>query len=132
MEKNNNRAIISDLIALAYADGKLTDPEYDFILQIALRLDLTVNDVEDLFENPVPSRPIFSELERISHFYKLVLLMNVDLETHDKEIIAIRNFGLKMGIRPGVFDQILLQMGHYKNKIIPGDDLVKIFQTYYN
>ena len=132
MEKNNDRAIISDLIALAYADGKLTDPEYDFILQIALRLDLTVNDVEDLFENPVPSRPIFSELERISHFYKLVLLMNVDLETHDKEIIAIRNFGLKMGIRPGVFDQILLQMGQYRNKIIPGDDLVKIFQTYYN
>ena len=132
MENNNNRAIISDLIVLAYADGKLTDPEYDFILQIALRLDLTVNDVEDLFENRSLSRPIFTELERISHFYKLVLLMNVDLETHEKEIIAIRNFGLKMGIRPGVLDQILLQMGQYKNKIIPSDDLIKIFQTYYN
>ena len=132
MEKDNNRAIISDLIVLAYADGKLTDPEYDFILQIALRLDLTVNDVEDLFENPSLSRPIFTELERISHFYKLVLLMNVDLETHEKEIIAIRNFGLKMGIRPGVLDQILLQMGQYKNNIIPSDDLIKIFQTYYN
>ena len=132
MEKNNNRAIINDLIVLAYADGKLTDPEYDFILQIALRLDLTVNDVEDLFENPSLSRPIFTELERISHFYKLVLLMNVDLETHEKEIIAIRNFGLKMGIRPGVLDQILLQMGQYKNNIIPSDDLIKIFQTYYN
>ena len=132
MEKNNNRAIISDLIVLAHADGKLTDPEYDFILQIALRLDLTVNDVEDLFENPSLSRPIFTELERISHFYKLVLLMNVDLETHEKEIIAIRNFGLKMGIRPGVLNQILLQMGQYKNKIIPSDDLIKIFQTYYN
>lgn len=132
MEKKNNRAIISDLIVLAYADGKLTDPEYDFILQIALRLDLTVEDVEDLFENISPTRPIFTELERISHFYKLVLLMNVDLETHEKEIIAIRNFGLKMGIRPGVFDQILLQMNNYKNKIIPSDDLIKIFQTYYN
>ena len=132
MEKKNNRAIISDLIVLAYADGKLTDPEYDFILQIALRLDLTVEDVDDLFVNISPTRPIFTELERISHFYKLVLLMNVDLETHEKEIIAIRNFGLKMGIRPGVFDQILLQMNNYKNKIIPSDDLIKIFQTYYN
>lgn len=132
MEKDNNRAIISDLIVLAYADGKLTDPEYDFILQIALRLNLTIDDVTELFENPAPSRPIFTELERISHFYKLVLLMNVDLEAHEKEIIAIRDFGLKMGIRPGVFDQILLQMSQYKNKIIPGEDLVKIFQTYYN
>jgi hypothetical protein len=132
MENDNSRAIISDLIFLAYADGKLTDSEYDFILQIALRLDLTEIEVQDLFDKPSSLRPIFTELERISHFYKLVLLMNVDMETHEKEVIAIRNFGLKMGIRAGVFDQILLQMGQYKNKIIPSDDLVKIFRTYYN
>ena len=132
MEEDNSRAIISDLIVLAFADGKLTDPEYDFILQIALRLDLTEEEVHDLFDKPTPSRPIFNELERISHLYKLVLLMNVDLETHEKEVIAIRNFGLKMGIRPGVFDQILLQMGQYNDKIIPSDNLIKIFQTYYN
>ena len=132
MENDNSRAIISDLIFLAYADGKLTDTEYDFILQIALRLDLTELEVQNLFDKPSSLRPIFTELERISHFYKLVLLMNVDMETHEKEVIAIRNFGLKMGIRAGVFDQILLQMGQYKNKIIPSDDLVKIFRTYYN
>lgn len=132
MENENDKAIISDLIFLAYADGKLTDTEYDFILQIALRLDMTEVEVQDLFANPSSSRPIFTELERISHFYKLVLLMNVDMETHEKEVTVIRNFGLKMGIRAGVFDQILLQMGQYKNKIIPSDDLVKIFRTYYN
>jgi hypothetical protein len=132
MENDNSRAIISDLIFLAYADGKLTDSEYDFILQIALRLDLTEVEVQDLFDKPSSSRPMFTELERISHFYKLVLLMNVDMETHEKEVIAIRNFGLKMGIRAGVFDQILLQMRQYKNKIIPSDDLVRIFRTYYN
>ena len=132
MVNDNSRAIISDLIFLAYADGKLTDSEYDFILQIALRLELTEADVHDLFDKPTSSRPIFDELERISHFYKLVLLMNVDMETHEKEVIAIRNFGLKMGIRPGVFDQILLKMEQYKNKIIPSDDLVNIFRTYYN
>jgi uncharacterized membrane protein YebE (DUF533 family) len=132
MENDNSRAIISDLIFLAYADGKLTDSEYDFILQIALRLDLTEQEVQNLFDKPISVRPILTELERISHFYKLVLLMNVDMETHEREVIAIRNFGLKMGIRAGVFDQILLQMGQYKNKIIPSDDLVKIFRTYYN
>jgi len=132
MEKDNSRSIISDLIFLAYADGKLTDSEYDFILQIALRLDLSEAEVQDLFDKPSSTRPIFTELERISHFYKLVLLMNVDLETHEKEVIAIKNFGLKMGIRAGVFDQILQQMGQYENKIIPSDDLIKIFRTYYN
>ena len=73
MENDNNRAVISDLIVLAYADGKLTDTEYDFILQIAIRLDITEAEVQGLFDNPSSSRPIFTELERISHFYKLVL-----------------------------------------------------------
>ena len=101
-------------------------------MQIALRLDLTEIEVQDIFDKPSSLKPILTELERISHFYKLVLLMNVDMETHEKEVVVIRNFGWKMGIRAGVFDQILLQMGQYKNKIIPSDDLVKIFRTYYN
>ncbi len=67
MENDNSKAIISDLIFLAYADGKLTDSEYDFILQIALRLDLTEVEVQDLFDNPSSSRPIFTELERINN-----------------------------------------------------------------
>ena len=58
--------------------------------------------------------------------------MNVDNETHEKEIVAVRNFGLKLGIRPGVLDQILQRMETYDNNVIPTEELMKIFQTYYN
>jgi hypothetical protein len=132
MEKENNRSMVSDLIILAHADEKVTAGEYDFILRIAERLNIDKDEVDALFINPTPSKPLFSELERITHFYKLVLLMNVDLETHPKEVVAIRQFGLKMGIRPGVIDQILLRMDDFENKIIPSDELIRIFQTYYN
>jgi uncharacterized tellurite resistance protein B-like protein len=132
MEKDNSRAMLSDLIVLAYADEKLTKTEYDFILRLAKRMDIDKQEVDLLFKNPLPSKPLFTELERITHFYKLVLLMNVDLETHEKEVHAVRNFGLKMGIRPGVVDQILIRMNEFENKIIPSKELVKIFQTYYN
>ena len=132
MEKDYNLAMISDLILLANADDKVTDSEYEFILQLAERMDITRVEVDALFIDPLPSIPIFSELERISHFYKMVLLMNVDMETHEKEIQLVRNFGLKMGIRPGVIDQILLQMDKFEDKIIPSDNLVQIFKTYYN
>lgn len=132
MENDNFRAMISDLIVLAYADEKVTGTEYDFILRLAKNMDIDKQEVDLLFKNPLPSKPLFTELERITHFYKLVLLMNVDLETHEKEIIAIRNFGLKMGIRPEVVDQILIRMDEFENKIIPSDELIRIFQTYYN
>jgi uncharacterized tellurite resistance protein B-like protein len=132
MNKETKRALLSDLIFLARADKKVTESEYDFILRIAERMELSKADVNALFENPIPSKPQNSELQRLTHFYKLVLVMNVDRETHESEVIAIRNFGLKMGIRPGVVDQILMRMHDFEDKIIPSDELIKIFQTYYN
>ena len=58
--------------------------------------------------------------------------MNVDRETHEKEIIALRNFGLKMGIRQGAIDQILQRWMILRTKIIPSNELISYFQTYYN
>ena len=58
--------------------------------------------------------------------------MNVDKEAHENEVAAIRNFGLKMGIRPGVMDQILLQMDKYEDRVIPSEELIRIFRAYYN
>lgn len=132
MDKEISRSMVSDLILLANVDMKVTGAEYDFIIQLANRLGLVKSEVDELFKNPCPSKTLTSELERISHFYKLVLLMNIDLETHEEEVSLIRNFGLKMGIRQGVIDQILLRQNDYENKIIPTDELIKIFQTYYN
>ncbi len=91
MKKENSLALISDLIILARADNKVTLSEYDFIMRLAFRMDLDKNDVDQLFENPLPSKSNFTELERITHFQKMVLLMNVDRETHDKEIVTIKN-----------------------------------------
>ncbi len=114
------------------ADGKINVSEVKFIKKIARRMDISNQEVMDLFENPQPSKALFSEVERITHFYKLMLVMNVDNETHEKEVIALKNFGLKMGIRPVVADQILKKMEQYENKLVPPEELLKIFKIYYN
>jgi|TARA_R110000751_G_scaffold172811_1_gene279157 uncharacterized tellurite resistance protein B-like protein len=131
MDKTN-QALLSDLIVLAKADDKVTTSEYDFILTLAETMKIGKEAVDVLFKNPLPSVVQKSELDRITHFYKLILLMNVDHETHEKEITMIRDFGIKMGIRPGVMDQMLIKMEQYENKIIPSDEIMKIFKTYYN
>lgn len=127
-----NQGLISDLIVMAHADGKVADSEYEFILRLADRMGFLKNEVDALFAHPQPSQPLFSELERITHFYKLVLLMYVDNEIHKEEVITARNFGLKLGIRQGVIDQIINKVDEYEDHIIPSEDLMKIFKTYYN
>ncbi|TDI73353.1 MAG: TerB family tellurite resistance protein [Bacteroidetes bacterium] len=132
MQNDDKHALISDLINLAKADEKITSQEYDLIFRLANRMGVTKEKVKVLLQNPVPSKPIFSELERITHFHKLLSLMNVDGEVHEKEIIVLRNFGLKMGIRPGAIDQILIKMNDYEDKIIPIQELLNIFRAHYN
>ena len=132
MNKERQRALISDLIQLAKADGTIRSSEYDFILRVSERFDLTREDIDDLIENPVPSLHILTELERITHFHKLLLLMNVDWEAHEAELEMLKNFGLKLGIRPAAIDRILQLSEHYDHKIVPSEEIIKIFNTYYN
>ncbi|MEZ4859606.1 MAG: TerB family tellurite resistance protein [Flavobacteriaceae bacterium] len=132
MNKNRNKSLLSDLIFMANADGNIDAAEYDFIHRIGARMGLEAAAIEDLFTNPEPSTPLFSEIERITHFHKLLLVMNVDKVTHETEVVALRNFGLKMGIRPGAIDTILSRMNNYEDKIIPSQELIAIFQLYYN
>ena len=54
-----------------------------------------------------------------------------DLEALE-EVIALRNFGLKLGIRPGAVDTLLIRINEYEDKIISSQELIAIFQSYYN
>lgn len=132
MNEAHAKSLLSDLIFLAKADGRVDAAEHDFIHRIGKRMGLDFDTIETLFDSPEPSVPLFTEMERITHFHKLLLVMNVDQETHEKEVIALRNFGLKMGIRPGAIDRILELMEKYDDKLIPSSDLIQIFQSYYN
>ncbi|HBR53141.1 MAG TPA: TerB family tellurite resistance protein [Flavobacteriaceae bacterium] len=129
---SDQKALISDLILIAKADDKITHGEYDFIQRLAERMGVSPKEVDQLFHDPLPMKTSFTELERITHFHKMVLLMNVDGETHEKELALIRDFGLRLGLRPGAVEQVLEAMERYEHKIIPSHGLLQIFNTYYN
>ncbi|KJJ37387.1 hypothetical protein MB09_14720 [Aequorivita vladivostokensis] len=114
------------------ADGKIKPSEVAFVKKLARRMDISDQEILELFQNPEDSRPVYSEVERITHFYKLILMMKIDNETHQSEIVALKNFGLKMGIRPIVADQILKKLEQSENNTIPAEELLKVFKIYYN
>ncbi len=128
----DQKSLLSDLIFMAKVDGKITEGEYDFIHRIAEQMGISKEQVRELYHDPLPTKKTFTELERITHFHKMVLLMNVDGETHTKELAFLRGFGLELGLRPGAVEQVLLAMENYEHKIIPSEKLLEIFNTYYN
>lgn len=126
------KQIISDMIALAKADNKLHEREYDFILAVAGRLGLSKEDVDQIHANPSKVNVLTTEMQRITQFHRLLLLMNVDQEIHDEEMDALRNYGLKLGIRPEAIEQVLNEMKEYENNMIPSTRLIEIFKRFYN
>lgn len=126
------KSLLSDLILMVMVDGKVKPSEIQLIQKLAERMKISKTDVKKLLKDPKSGKPPFSEADRITQFYKLMLVMQVDGETHASELDAIVHFGLKMGIRPVVAQQILKKMNQYENGIVPADELLKIFKIYYN
>lgn len=125
-------SILSEMIAFAKIDKKVGEPEYNFLLGVAIHLDVDREIFDALFENEAEHVVLKSETERIIHFHRLLLLMNVDKKLLPIEITRIHNIGLGMGLPPSAIDQVLALMHQYPDKIVPPNVLIDIFRAHYN
>ncbi|TAI49401.1 TerB family tellurite resistance protein [Flagellimonas allohymeniacidonis] len=124
--------ILSQMIAFARVDQSLKNSEYQFLVGVAANLGINKDSFDALLKQKV-AKPVFkSQAERIVQFHRLVLLMNIDEEQHEKEIHTLHNIGLKMGLPPSAVTQVLQIMHKYPNKLVPPEVLIEIFKAHYN
>jgi hypothetical protein len=129
--ENRNKGILRELIELSKIDG-VNNIEFQFLLTIASQIGVTKEDFKVLFEQYIKFLPPVLEVDRIVQFHRLVLLMNVDAETSDKELDYIKTAGIKMGLNPLATEKVLREMSNYPNKLIPSERLFEIFQLFHN
>lgn len=125
-------SILSEMIAFARVDHSLKDSEYQFLLGVASNLGINKKTFEALLKQKSPKVTLKSQAERIVQFNRLLLLMNVDQEQHQKEISKLYNIGLHMGLPPSAISQVLEVMHKYPNMVVPPDVLINIFKAHYN
>jgi len=125
-------SILSEMISFARVDHSLKDSEYGFLLQVASQLGVDKEAFDGLLREDSPNLRLKSQWERIVHFHRLLLLMNIDREQHKKELDALFNIGLKMGLPPAAMYQVLEIMHEYPDKLVPPEVLIDIFRAHYN
>ncbi|MEX0362703.1 TerB family tellurite resistance protein [Flagellimonas sp.] len=125
-------SILSEMIAFARVDHSLKDSEYQFLLGVASHLGIDKETFDGLLNEKSPKVVLKSQAERIVQFHRLLLLMNIDQEQHQKEIRTLHNIGLAMGLPPSAIGQVLEVMHQYPNKVVPVDVLINIFKAHYN
>jgi hypothetical protein len=125
-------SLLSEMIAFAQADDSIKSIEYKFLFSIAKQLDISKDDFDYLFENPVTYLHLKSHSERIVQFHRLVLLMNLDKHISSKELVKLHNFGLRMGLSHDAINRVLDLMESFPNRMVPPDFLIDIFKVQYN
>lgn len=132
LEKNEKLSLLVDLMKLANADNQVREAEYQFILNAAMQLDLTPEDVTSIFKGNIEYKLPEPEVERIVQFHRLVLLMNVDQDASYSEKELLRQIAKRMGLRMQAVDAVLQEMYNYQNRVIPAQRLIEIFTLYHN
>ena len=110
--------LLAEMIAFSIVDGELHEREYQFLSLVAAELNISKEELNDLFHQENFVIPIKSENQRIQQFYRLSLLMHIDGVLHEKEAIAIKQIAIEMGLNPSATNRFLELIHKTKNRIM--------------
>ncbi len=108
-EKKKGKSHLKNLMAMAMADGKLEDSEYKFLLKIAEKYSISINEV-DKMKSMIASKGDF-EFEKGStkfeQIYDLVKMMMIDNNINANELKMCKNFAKKIGYAVNKVDELI-------------------------
>lgn len=122
------------LIKLSNADHKVDKNEARFINDMAKKLGLTENDVENIHDHPDEFLFTLPDnmLERMRQFYHLLFLMGIDGEITIEEREICRQLGFRLCLNPPLMDDLINLMIDNLNKRIPDGEMLEVIKKYMN
>ena len=133
-ELNKKKTHLLMLLMMAEADDDDHLLEMIFISQVAARLGLDPEDVEEIDQNPQDITFVISksESERMEILYDLLFLMKFDREVDDDEVELIHRLAFRMGFRPTMTQEMVEVMRQHIGQLVPQDALLDIVRKYMN
>jgi len=107
--KSRNKGHFSAIVRVALADGVSSQEEKAFLDKLALHLEISPAEYQEILENPLkyPINPPYLYLERLERLYDLSRMVNSDHRLGDKQDRLLRKFGLALGFTPGNVNYIV-------------------------
>jgi len=101
--KTRNKGHFSAIVRVAMADGDLSKEEKEFLDKLAVRLEISAAEYEEILENPTkyPINPPYSYAHRLERLYDLSRMVYVDHVLGDKQKEILSRFALALGFTPG-------------------------------
>lgn len=122
------------LLMLAEIDNVEHIFERKFINQVAGRLGLSIEDVDEVDKHPYKltlELPVTPE-ERMTMMYDLLWLMKIDGNVVEEERAFINEIGLRLGFRQDMVGELITIIAQYIGKPVPDNALLDIIRKYSN
>ena len=100
--KNRNKGHFSAIVRVALSDGELTSEEKQFLDKLAVRLEISQSEYEEILENPTkyPINPPVLYVHRLERLYDLARMVYADHVLGPKQKDILTRFALALGFTP--------------------------------
>lgn len=104
-----NRGHFSSLVRIAHADGKITAQEQDFLDKLAVALQISREEYDEIMKDPSKHQINAPYLynDRLEALYKLARLVHRDHQLGDLQELLLVKFALALGFTPGNVNYIV-------------------------
>ena len=101
--RNRNKGHFSAIVRVALSDGIITPEEQEFLDKLAIKLEISQAEYEEILENPLkyPINPPLMHTQRIERLYDLARMVYADHILGTKQHVLLSRFALALGFTAG-------------------------------
>ncbi len=101
--RNRNKGHFSAIVRVALSDGTITPEEKKFLDKLAIKLEITQVEYEEILENPLkyPVNPPLMHTHRLERLYDLARMVYADDVLGEKQRDLLTRFALALGFTAG-------------------------------
>lgn len=107
--KQRNKGHFSAIVRVALADGIVAPEEKTFLDKLAVKLEISPSEYDEILENPAifPINPPYLYTQRIERLYDLARMVHVDHHLGDKQEIVLKKIAIGLGFTPSNVNYII-------------------------
>lgn len=107
--KNRNKGHFAAIVRVALSDGELTSEEKQFLDKLAIRLEISQNEYDEILEEPAkyPINPPALYIQRLERLYDLARMVYADHVLGPKQKDILVRFALALGFNPSNISYIV-------------------------
>jgi uncharacterized tellurite resistance protein B-like protein len=101
--RNRNKGHFSAIVRVALSDGAITPEEQHFLDKLAIKLEISQAEYEEILENPLkyPVNPPLMHTHRLERLYDLARMVYADDVLGEKQRDLLTRFALALGFTAG-------------------------------